>query len=461
MGLQHIQQRKSFIGRKPQTDFATPNGATEFVQFVGKDKNFANYGVATADNMDHATGQEEATEQWLTTHDVSRAFDFDVCSEQLGRILYLVFGSVVSTTPDATNAPTVRQHVFSKMSAASSRQLPATSLIEKLGNAIDRLFPSMVAEQLGLRGDGIARVEGSLSLRGSGKYTSPSAITEPAPLAAPGAPTVTPQGAAGAAAYSYYVVARDANGKRTPVSPVGATATGNAVLSGANFNRITWAAVPGAVWYDVLKGNTNTFLATVTATTYDDTGAATGPYTPPAAGVNETGGALNYFYNSQVSLEVDDAGVITNYGTQKRINAWDFGMSNELMAEDGYRPGAALFQTAADPASGALRSELLFGKRIPSMGYDCRLNSESEELAALRAQKLLKPKVELIGPKIGATLFNHKLTIQGEKSPYRAVELGERNGIVGVRLTPNLLFDLVAGKVVTVTLVNDVPSYTV
>jgi hypothetical protein len=456
--MKHIQQRRFAIGRKPQTNYLTANGVAEFVEFICKDQNMANYTVATQDNMDHSTGVEQATEQWMMSHDTGRQFEFDVSSEQLGRILYLVFGSVVTTTPEPIDAPTMRQHVFSMMDASVSRQLPATSLVEQLAGAINRLLPSMVAESFGLSGDAINRISGTVGLRGSGKYTTPSGVTIPGPLAAPAAPTVTPQGAAGVTAYSYFVVAKDGNGKRSLVSPVGTTNTGNAVLDGVNFNRVTWVAVPGAVSYDVLKTNTNTFLGSTSALQLDDTGQATAVYTPPTA--NETAGFLNYFYNSQVSLAVDDAGVITNYGNEKRINSWEWGATNELLADDGYRPGAALFQTADDPASGALRSECLFGKRGFTMGYNVRLNSESEELAALRAQKLLKPTIDLTGPKIGATAFNHKLTIVGEKSPYEAVELGNRNGIVTLGLRPKMLYDVALGKIVTVTLINEVPSYT-
>ena len=51
MALQHIQQRRFAIGRKPQTDYLTANGATEFVEFICKDKNMASYTVATQDNL--------------------------------------------------------------------------------------------------------------------------------------------------------------------------------------------------------------------------------------------------------------------------------------------------------------------------------------------------------------------------------------------------------------------------
>lgn len=105
-------------------------------------------------------------------------------------------------------------------------------------------------------------------------------------LATPGAPAVSPQGTAGTTSYTYYVIAKDRNGKRTTASAAGSTTTGNATLSATNFNRISWTAVPGAVSYDVLKGNTSTLLGSTPDTQINDTGQGTTTYTPPTR--NET-----------------------------------------------------------------------------------------------------------------------------------------------------------------------------
>ena len=110
----------------------------------------------------------------------------------------------------------------------------------------------------------------------------------------PAAPTVAPQGVVGSTTYTYYVVAVTRDGKRSLPSAAGTTSTGNATLTSGNFNRLTWAAVPGAYAYDILKTNTATRLATVTkaganvppATTYDDIGGGTSAYT--VATRNET-----------------------------------------------------------------------------------------------------------------------------------------------------------------------------
>lgn len=104
----------------------------------------------------------------------------------------------------------------------------------------------------------------------------------------PLAPTVTNVGTTGSTTYTYYIVATDAWGNKTLVSPAGTTTTGNATLSSTNYNTISWQPVQGAVSYDVLKGNTSTALATgVTGTSINDTGQSTSTYTAPTS--NTTG----------------------------------------------------------------------------------------------------------------------------------------------------------------------------
>ncbi|MFZ6022612.1 MAG: hypothetical protein ACOYT9_04065 [Patescibacteria group bacterium] len=100
-------------------------------------------------------------------------------------------------------------------------------------------------------------------------------------LGTPGAPTVTPQGTTGAATWTYKISAVNATGNETVLSANGSTATGNATLSGTNFNRITWSETPGAAAYRIYRvatgtsPNTTGYIGTVDANStlqFDDTG---------------------------------------------------------------------------------------------------------------------------------------------------------------------------------------------
>lgn len=111
-------------------------------------------------------------------------------------------------------------------------------------------------------------------------------------MTSPAAPTVTPQGAAGAATYGYQVVAIGSGGDSMP-SPTGQTTTGNAALSGANYNAISWPAVPHANGYRILRtvgGGSTGLIGTVPpgTTSFNDTGLAASAFAaatsqPPAA----------------------------------------------------------------------------------------------------------------------------------------------------------------------------------
>ena len=68
-------------------------------------------------------------------------------------------------------------------------------------------------------------------------------------LAAPSAPTVTTSGTAGTTSYSYKITAVAPNGVYSAESTTGTVSTGNATLSGTNYNHIAWSAVTGAVSY--------------------------------------------------------------------------------------------------------------------------------------------------------------------------------------------------------------------
>jgi hypothetical protein len=115
------------------------------------------------------------------------------------------------------------------------------------------------------------------------------------PVATPGAPTVAPQGAAGAVTYGYKIVAYLGDGtSHTAAGPEGTTTTGNATLDVTNFNRLTWAAVANAQTYHIYRTTGGPappkLLTTTIALTYDDVGTLGTAETP--ATTNTTGVAF-------------------------------------------------------------------------------------------------------------------------------------------------------------------------
>jgi Multicopper oxidase len=110
-------------------------------------------------------------------------------------------------------------------------------------------------------------------------------------LGAAAAPAVATVGAAGTTAWSYEVVAYNANGDGVP-SPAGSTAVGNATLSTTDYNQITWAPIANALGYRVLRtaagGSPSTVgvIGSVVATgplSFSDQAAAATAYTANTA----------------------------------------------------------------------------------------------------------------------------------------------------------------------------------
>lgn len=110
-------------------------------------------------------------------------------------------------------------------------------------------------------------------------------------------PTVSTQGTTGATTYSYKIVAKTSQG-HSPASTARTITTGNATLSGSNFNRVSWSRVQGATFYDVYRtagGATQGIIAAdvdpfdINSFTYtlDDTGLAGGGESAPVT--NTTG----------------------------------------------------------------------------------------------------------------------------------------------------------------------------
>ncbi len=346
-------QRKFAISKIPQTNYATATaGDANFRQVQAKGDNFVSEQPNIADNRDYATGQRQATEQWVVNHDASINFEFDICSEEIGRFLLLAFGKVVTTQPNVGDNPTVYQHVFSSLDPTVSAQLPVATVIEQAGAALDALFPSMATQSLLIRGEGPQRLGAAYSGVGSGKKVSPSTI--------------------------------------------------------------------------VIAALTN----------------------------------LHYFYQSQVKLTLDDGSVITNAATApQRLNSWEFGVNNTLALEDGFIPGAGVFQVTGDPDSGEVRSECLITDQAFLMRFNLRLLSDSAFLAALTAQTPIESIFDIVGPEIDDD-FNHQLTIKAYKAPYRTIGKTTRNGLVTMEIESNVQYDTVAAKDLEVTLINEVASYT-
>lgn len=182
MPFSHVQERAYAISRIPQTDFATVTAAVTvpplaFVEMLVKDKELADLQPITKDNDGFSTRSDFPTEVYLERWDVTTSKEAQLEVDMAGRFLYGALGAVTTTQPAAGPSPTVYQHVFKPMAPFTGRQLPAYTLVEKVGaSSLDSKYPSCVFEKLTISGDGTDRLSLNATLRGSGKVINPSAV---------------------------------------------------------------------------------------------------------------------------------------------------------------------------------------------------------------------------------------------------------------------------------------------
>jgi hypothetical protein len=178
-------------------------------------------------------------------------------------------------------------------------------------------------------------------------------------------------------------------------------------------------------------------------------------------GENITG--LHYLYQSQCTVKFDNGLVVTNIATgPNRLNSWRVEIINQLLAEDGFIPGAGEFQEDDNFESGEVRTEMLLGEQNFNITANVRLLSDDVLRAYLKSQASLIFTNDIVGGVIagGDGTFHHQLSIKAYKAPFKAIGLPNRNGLIALDLQINPLVDLVTGKDLEFTLINDVPSYT-
>lgn len=135
-------------------------------------------------------------------------------------------------------------------------------------------------------------------------------LLETLALTTPGSPLVSIQGTPGTKVISYKIVAKNNSGT-SDASQAKTITTGASTLSGTNFNRLTWQAVPGETdGYDVYRTATDGvspittgLIASVATgiTTYDDVGAAGDGAVAPTV---NTSGIDSPFWTEQELLDI-------------------------------------------------------------------------------------------------------------------------------------------------------------
>jgi len=148
----------------------------------------------------------------------------------------------------------------------------------------------------GLQVGASLQASGNLGVGGSSTFSGGIVVSGGInQLSTPAAPAVTPTGTAGSQRWDYTVTAVSASGGETLASAAGTTASGNATLSGTNFNALSWSAVAGASSYKIYRTfvtgatspTTTGLIGSSPTTTFNDTGITGNSGSSPT--INTTG----------------------------------------------------------------------------------------------------------------------------------------------------------------------------
>lgn len=229
------------------------------------------------------------------------------------------------------------------------------------------------------------------------------------------------------------------------------------LAEGSNGNDFIW---PSAVCESIeLAGDAQSRLSAVSA--WRGSGKkSSGSGVTWATHVNAGQGNKNFFYNTQSEITI---GTFPGNGSPASMDcdleSWRFAYRNTLAADDGYRPGCPVYNVTADPESGVLRSECLLVDSEIEFEFTIRMQASDPRLAHFEAQTELEGSIVVTGPEV-ITANNHKLEIIFHLMKYNSHVRSEKNGVVMVTITPEILYSRTDSKIIEVNLYNDVTSYT-
>jgi hypothetical protein len=161
-----------------QTDFVTAKAIANgnFKQIMATDQNMIDYTPALKDDDGWATGLNQASDQWVETHDCNVAHTIPGHSQEIGKVL-AINGSIAISTPSGGTLS--RKHTFKPTDPAVTRQDPAVSYVERLGAGWNVLMPRAVSDGFTIKGDDKGVLSVDFNLLGAGLLVNGAGATFP------------------------------------------------------------------------------------------------------------------------------------------------------------------------------------------------------------------------------------------------------------------------------------------
>lgn len=453
----HQSQIETAISRLPQTAYGTARlSGADFRRILSDSQNVVDLSTNFENDASYDSGSDMANDIWAITNESSITLTPDFCFQDIGFFLLDALGgySVTGSNPYT--------HVNTPQNMNTSRQTPTRTILKKYGGLKQLLMRDAVLQQFSITGGKTGRIKTSAQYRGSGYYEE-----DPAGYVIPAIADDREWGYNGQAFFRF----NDSTGTKQKITD---TAAGTASGAGTGTWTLTAAGMSGSpisgtfvvgsgdtptIWAAALRASlkanliVNNFFEVSGATTAiileARVKAANDATMNLAIGAGGTG-ITAVVTSTQTTPGV--AGSYQNYTCD--LESWTLNINNPA-ADDGFR-ACSPYLVSGDPKSGAVRSEDLVGVRDYSFDFSARATAGDKMRTWLKAGT----EVTLEIPIVGIDANDHSLRIVHTKC--RVIEAKDMTdaggGFIGVSGKVTLMSD--SGTIpLTVTLINDVPSY--
>jgi hypothetical protein len=454
---------------KRQSAYPVPNPAADIDQshpFEGTD--IGDHTVNMVDNAAlYGKGHEFATRIYLLSWD-SRFRRQCFLTTKIAGWGFAFHCGKCTTTP--LTAPAF-QHVYEYQDPngagyyGSGRQLPVTTIIERVTSGMVRRFPSMLVSAIELSGamNDFCRI--AMDLVGSG------AMNRLPMSGSVGGSATIGGGTDGTVTVTDDVVGDSSKTIEVVTAPGVSAAMTAAIVADAITVTLGTTAVAGVP--DATK-NTATLVAAAVAALAGVTAVASGTGASPLTG-NETtkgftGGGTAFVFpigedadegerlrNTAMLFEVGPTGEAVPVENSCDIRSWRFRSEYALAEEDGYCPGSGYF-VPGNPLSGQIRNKLEFLRRAVLLEWVVRASADNTIFTQLEGLVNLSAKITLTGAAIAGAAF-HSVVIDVPQVNYRAIPIGVDGDLITYSIQTVIRWDDDLQNPFQVTVTNEATEY--
>lgn len=459
MSKTHQSQIEGAMSRLAQTAYGIERASgADWRRIVASDQTVWDLDTSFENDANYDTGSDLANDIWAVNNDSSITVPFDFNFQDIPYWLHMALGGY------AVSGSAAYSHVFTPQNVNVSRQFPVRTFLKKYGGLKTLMIPDGRVEQLTISGGKSGRLTCSAQVRGSGRYEE-----DPAGYAVPALEDDREFGYASHARFRFDVAGEGTRQVETLTLTGTASASGNitVVLSGALLTkdiivavtngdsasvaagkvRETMVADPDVYEHFIVSGAGANVILTARIKAANDTTLEMATNSG-ATGLDDIG--------TSASTTAGVAGDTQSYHCL--IQSWSLNFSNPE-ADPGYN-ACSDYLVDGDVQSGQVRSEHLTGVRDYMFDFEVWLDTGDKMRGWLRERQDLVLTIPIVSEEyIPTTGAFYQMTIEHTKARIIQAKETISGNFIGISGRAQLLSD--SGAIpLTVTVINDVPSYT-